>query len=320
MGLSKELSAKYAGLEPTTASAARSTWGMFLMLISAVFYVLMNVGNKLMYKTTNITPFESVGLRGAAMVLFNLMYAAVYRVDVLQVPKSVSLLMWARTIVGTAGICFCLAANQVLPISIAGSLYYIYPLLTSCGGYLLLHERISRLEVVGMFVSFSGVLFIIFNRQSSELNATDFYNYSLPILGALSDVGVYLITRQVKTSVHFITMPTWYGVVQSMTMAPFWLGWRSHVNKPVNLGVQGVFYCFLMCLGGWLGQIFMNRALQVEKVGRIAAVNYMQIPLLFFVDIFVFCESINLGEIMGSVLIISCSFFAALMRLLNVYQ
>jgi len=296
-----------------------STLGIIYMLLSAICFVIMNFATKLMYLSSNITPFETVGLRGLSMMIFNSIYANIIGVDLFKIPKEVALLLLIRTIIGTMGICLCFAANKVLPISIAGSLYYIYPLLTSFGGAKFLGEHVTKLEMLGMLLSFTGVLCIIY-KPNSEYDLSEIYKYLLPISAAFVDSGVYLITRKIGTKIHCITTPAWFGSVQSILMAPIWMIYRSISGITINLTSQTFLYILMMCCGGCIGQILMNRALQLEKAGRMAAVNYIQIPLLFICDIWYFDINISLLVVLGSLLIISCSFITAILKFLGIYQ
>ena len=305
----------------SSAFEAISIMGIFYMFLSSIFFCLLSFGTKLMYLGTNITPFEAIYFRGFSMVIFNIIYAYFIGLDILSVPSDLQVIMWIRTIIGTMGITFNFVANKILPISIANTLFFLYPLITSLGGYVLLGEKMSKLEMAGMFVSFVGVILVVrYSQQKTDDNEEiPFIYYIPPLLSSLTATGVYLLTRLMGKRVHFLVNPTWFGVVQSTLITPIWMGIRSS-NESWDITTNGLFSLLLICIGGWLGQVFMNKSLQLEKAGRVAAIGYIQIPILFFCDVFYFKVEISWPVILGSILIILCSFIVSLLRMLNMIQ
>ncbi len=308
-----------------SSSAQTSPLGVLYMGISSLAFVMMNIFMKLMYHHSDISPFEAVYLRGSFMVVFNLIYGGTLGVDILAIPKKIAPSLWVRTFFGTIGIIMNFIAFDILPLSIANSLFYLYPLITSLGGYILLKERMSKLEIVGLFTSFAGVLCIVTygpasTGKSGTSEATPVYYYIPPLISSVTATAVYLITRKMGLDVHYLVNPTWFGVVQSITVTPLILIYRTIKGFTMSMHPVCMLYTFMMCIGGWLAQIFMNKSLQIEKAGRVAAVGYIQIPLLFFCDVFFFKENIGWQEVLGSILIIMFSFLTGLLRLLNIYE
>eukprot|EP00826_Nyctotherus_ovalis_P052074 TRINITY_DN6559_c0_g1_i18.p2 TRINITY_DN6559_c0_g1~~TRINITY_DN6559_c0_g1_i18.p2 ORF type:complete len:221 (+),score=40.80 TRINITY_DN6559_c0_g1_i18:48-665(+) len=197
--------------------------------------------------------------------------------------------------------------------------YYAYPIITSCGGYIFLKEKIGKYESLGMLTSFAGMLLVIFYSQQGTMSTESIpLQYYLPsIATSFTSAGIFLILRKIGQQVHFLVNPTWFGIVQSVTVTPIWLTLRSS-GEPYHITLRGSFVVLIMCLGGWLGQVFMNKSLQLEKAGRVAAVGYIQIPLLFLCDAFYFRVNIKWQVILGSVLIIICNFTVGILRMLNV--
>lgn len=298
--------------------ATISLWGPFYMLLSALGFVLMNFMSKLMYMEGNINQFEIVYYRGVSLFLFNLFYALVNHIDILGIPKNIALPLFLRTIFGSIGIILQFTSNIYLPLSIGASLFYIYPIATSVGAFFFLKEKLSKLEIVGLFLAFIGVVCIVSaTEENIEYGDIKLYQYLYPLLNAMCSVSVYLITRKIGVDVHFIVIPTWFGVMQSFIATPMWMALRRSNNTPLIMDTNSCIYCALMCFGTWVGQIFFNRALQIEKAGRMAAISYIQIPLTFFCDIFYLDLHFSWQVIIGSILIISCSFLISLLRLFS---
>ena len=304
------------------SSAHTSPLGVFYMFISTLGFTVMTFAMKLMYQSCNLGPFEGVYLRGSSMVVLNIVFAIVNRLDITKIPPSIEPTLWLRTLFGTVGICLNFVGSNLLPISIHNSLFYLYPLLTSLGGYIFIKERLNKLEIVGTFASFAGVLCIIISSRSegSALKDIELYKYSIPLASACTSTVVFLVTRKMGVDVHYIINPTWFGVVQSLLVTPIWLVMRSNSMLAYNVNGWAGLYIVVMCVGGWIGQIFMNQSLQIEKAGRVAAVGFLQVPLLFLCDLLYFKLNITWVTIFGSLLIISCSFITGMLRLLNIIE
>jgi len=301
----------------SSASEKLSSLGVFYMVLSSLNFTIMAFGTKLMYLESNITPFEGVYLRGLTLVLANIVYAYCLGLNIFDVPSSVSTILWIRTFIGTVGICLSFIGNKLLPISIASSLFFLYPLITSWGGYIFLGEKLSKLEIIGMISSFIGVIFVVrYSQEETETTgAIPFINYIPSLVASLTATGVYILTRKMGKVVHFLVNPTWFGIVQSLVATPIWLTMRSISSDYWNL--NGITATIIMCIGGWLGQVFMNKSVQLEKAGRVAAIGYIQIPLLFLCDALYFKVPIRWQVILGSILIICFSLTIGIMRMLN---
>lgn len=306
----------------SSTSERVSSLGILYMTLSSLSFTFMSFGTKLMYLGSNINPFEGVYLRGLSMVLGNLGYAYYLGLDVFDVPSCISTILWIRTFIGTLGICLNFIANKLLPISISNSLFFLYPLITSCGGYLFLGEKLTKLEIVGMVSSFVGVILVVrYSQQKTETTeAIPLANYIPSLVASFTATGVYLLTRKMGKTVHFLVNPTWFGVVQSLIVTPVWISMRSASADYWHFSSDGTVAVVLMCLGGWLGQVFMNKSLQLEKAGRVAAIGYVQIPLLFLCDAFYFKVPIRWQVVLGTILIIGCSVTVGIMRMLNLIQ
>jgi len=300
-----------------------SPLGIFYMVLSSLCFTGMNFFSKLMYENSQITPFEAIYFRGLTMFLFGYIYSFYLKVDVMQIPAPVAFSLWIRTIFGTAGICLNFIGNKVLPLSVSTSLFYIYPLNTSLGAYLFLKEKMNKLEILGLFSSFIGVLMVINFSRNSDLKSSmeiPIYYYLFPIIGSFTTTVVHLVTRKMGLDIHYLINPTWYGFVQCYTVTPIWLFIRSSTFSYWDIKLHTLISVFMMCICSWLAQMFMTRALQIEKAGRVAAVGYLQIPLMFISDLWYFKLELNWQIALGSFLIVGCNFITGLLRLLNIYE
>ena len=67
-------------------------------------------------------------------------------------------------------------------------------------------------------------------------------------------------------------------------------------------------------LCSWMQQEAMSMALQIEKGGRSAAVNYLVVVNAFLADIVIFGESVQPTDVMGALCIVFFTFLNAFMK------
>lgn len=64
----------------------------------------------------------------------------------------------------------------------------------------------------------------------------------------------------------------------------------------------------------YLGQMTITCALQLEKAGRVAALEYVQVILGFILEIALFKGAVGIAEIIGSILITGSSLTVTLLK------
>jgi len=93
---------------------------------------------------------------------------------------------------------------------------------------------------------------------------------------------------------------------------------NAHLSQHVTEYSYGiVLLIFVMYIMGWLGQLLMSKALQIEVAGRVTLINYSQIVMLFISDVVIFKYKVNYVDVLGTVMIIGCNFTIALLKFLN---
>ena len=156
-------------------------------------------------------------------------------------------------------------------------------------------------------MSFTGIILVIRYSQQKSANTEElpFYYFIPSLIAAFGTACVSLLTRKMGKNVNFLVNPNWFGVLQAILTTPAWLCMRSS-REPLNIPYSELYGLAFLCLGGWLGEVFMNKSLQIEKAGRVTVVGYIQIPILFFLDAIYFHIQIRWQVILGSILIIFC--------------
>lgn len=89
------------------------------------------------------------------------------------------------------------------------------------------------------------------------------------------------------------------------------------VFSSYSIGKLGVYDGIMLTLCGlcsWIQQESQALALQLEKGGRSAAVNYLIVVNAFLADIIMFGETVETTDLLGAICIVSFTFLNALMK------
>ncbi|MCP4310692.1 MAG: DMT family transporter [Bacteroidetes bacterium] len=149
----------------------------------------------------------------------------------------------------------------------------IIPLIVPFGAYYLFKEKLTRMNHIGLVISFGGVLMVILNKSSGE--ATDLKGVLLMFVAVLSAVGYTLVVKRLVDDYNPITITAYQSFYGLLMFIPLFLfrelpliDW-SAITKPsllalLYLGVFGSGICFILIatgireLGAARANIFVN--------------------------------------------------------------
>ncbi|MCM1331114.1 MAG: DMT family transporter [Bacteroides sp.] len=207
-----------------------------------------------------------------------------------------------------AGSLYYIAENTALEYTLVSNVSLIVtlaPLLTTLlVGAIYKNERPGRNVLIGSFIAFVGVGFVIFN-SSFELNVKPLGD--LLALGAALSWAVYsLVLRKLSAlyGVMFISRKTFfYGM---LTAIPFLLGQPSHT--PLSVFLQTDVILNLVFLGVFCSMLaFVIWAWVNKGLGAIKASNY----LYFQPIVTLIASAILLGEVVSIVGYTGCALILA---------
>lgn len=131
-------------------------------------------------------------------------------------------------------------------MSIANCIIQTAPMWTGLAAYLFLKERISKYDVIGMIVSFIGVVVLNspFDHQQTDFTVSDFFfGSAFAFSGAIGSSIAYMCMRIMK-DIHFTISPFWYSSGCTFMAPMMYAFWSNHhyvprVNKvtPTHAGV-----------------------------------------------------------------------------------
>lgn len=166
-------------------------------------------------------------------------------------------------------------ANGLMLVSptVGAVLISTIPLFVPFGAYYLFKEKLSKLNIIGLIVSFGGVLMVVLNKSSGT--ATDPRGILLLFVAVFSAVGYTLVARKLVEDYNPITITAYQSFYGLLMFTPFFLfrelplpdlGSISNTSilSVLYLGVFGSGICFILLttaireLGAAKANIFAN--------------------------------------------------------------
>jgi drug/metabolite transporter (DMT)-like permease len=197
--------------------------------------------------------------------------------------------------------CFLWAVVR-LPLADTTVLHFTHPVFTALLAAMFLKETLRRQEVVLAFLAMAGVVTVA--RPGFLFGVVEGLNpvaVSVALVGAALSAAAYVTARRLTRTNDPLVIVLAFAVVALFgslpaTVSVFVLpqGWEWLQLLGVGLATQG-------------GQVFVTRALKVEKAGRVMAVGYLQIVFAAFWGLLLFAEAPDLWTWVGALMIIGAT-------------
>ncbi|MGB4503786.1 MAG: EamA family transporter [Syntrophaceticus sp.] len=194
----------------------------------------------------------------------------------------------------------------------AAILIAMSPVFIALLSWVILKERISRLQVVGIVIAFSGSVLVATNGSFNNLgfNKLRLYGDLLVLLSSLAWAIFSITLKKLLTRYPPTTIMTYSTFVGTVFLIPF-----SLMEYPVDfLAVNFTGWINIIYLGllaSAVGNLIWNSAL--EKVPAVTAGAYLYLsPVVAAVIAFIFLHEIpSLYTVSGGLIIIMGTFFAS---------
>lgn len=194
----------------------------------------------------------------------------------------------------------------------AAILIAMSPVFIALLSWVILKERISRLQVVGIVIAFAGSVLVATNGSFNNLgfNKLRLYGDLLVLLSSLAWAIFSITLKKLLTRYPPTTIMTYSTFVGTIFLIPF-----SLMEYPVDfLAVNFTGWINIIYLGllaSAVGNLIWNSAL--EKVPAVTAGAYLYLsPVVAAVIAFIFLHEIpSLYTVIGGLIIIMGTFFAS---------
>jgi len=138
----------------------------------------------------------------------------------------------------------------------------IIPLLVPVGAYLFLNERVTILNIVGIMISFIGVVIVVMKRDFS-FNAAP-AGILLMLVAVLSAVGYTLMVKKLTERYNAFTITTYQNIFGSIMFLPLFLVFEYRDFLSSEHSVKAIAHLvYLAVFGSSLAFIFFNYGVKV---------------------------------------------------------
>lgn len=264
------------------------TAGVRAMLMSTLAFFLANVFVK---QVAHIPAMETVFFR--CIIASSICIYGLRRAGGSIVGSNHGMLL-LRGIFGTVALyCFFLTLQQ-MPLASAQTIQYLSPIFTTTIAIFVLKEAVLPVQWLFYAVAFGGVLLI----EQVDDRISPFY-LGLGILSAFCSGMAYNLVRSLRGREHPLTVVLHFQLVGAVVgFISLFFEWRTP---------EGMDWFFLLLVGifSQLGQVFLTRALQSERVAGVAIINYTGLIYAITVGWFVFGEEQSLMALAGMALVVA---------------
>lgn len=186
----------------------------------------------------------------------------------------------------------------IIHASLAAVIISTIPLIVPVGAYLLLNERITAFNIIGILISFMGVLIVILNRDFS-VNAEP-AGLLLMLLAVFCAVGYTLMVKKLTERYTAYSITTYQNIFGTFMFLPLFLIFdlqdfaaAPHTLKAIlNLGYLAIF-------GSSIAFILFNYSIKTIGATRTETFSNL-IPVLTAVFAwFMLGEELGLKKIIG---------------------
>lgn len=197
---------------------------------------------------------------------------------------------------------------QLVSPSTASIIISTIPLFLPLVGYFAFKERIRRNNIIGVIISFIGVLFVVVNPDFTiSGNPKGFGFLFLAVFAAL---GYTAVVKRVTYKYNAFTIVAWQNIIASIAFFPLFLYFDFQDFKSIGINSDFVYIVLLAIMasnGAFLLYTFSFKYFKVSQIGLFT--NLIPIFTLILAY-FIFNEKFELIKTIGIALVILGLFVA----------
>ncbi|CDW71237.1 integral membrane protein duf6 containing protein [Stylonychia lemnae] len=318
----KSQSKQQIGLLEEIKNRFSNVMGLVLMILS----ILLMVVNMLAFKeirrvNQNFSYVELLMVRGLFQTVIQAAQIKLLKVP-LKITKQQFKLCIGRAVLSLISMQMLWYSFQYLNMGIFSSLQNLKPLITLLLAYVILRESLKLPEILSILISFTGALMIVIshNQQAKatdtqEINQQSFwiaviFNIGASTIGALAMV----VIRSLK-NVHYTIINGFYGVALLVVSSIIWLIFRYPIGIHYNFDTYQTLLMTMIGILTTASNQLKIVALSIDKAGRIASLQFLEVFFSYCCDFFIYSIQIQLLEMLGAVLIVACSIAMLILKI-----
>eukprot|EP00249_Psilotum_nudum_P005134 c18610_g1_i2 orf=232-861(+) len=195
-------------------------------------------------------------------------------------------------------------------------LNFTSPLFTAIVARILLKEKCGVKEIGGALCSFLGLILVVqpypffIDKASHDESATQLYvqrhtNSVFPTFVALASAMAAGVTNCfVRTAAKATEQPLLTVLAFSAFSLPVSGFCMFAFQRFIVPGFMDFLKMIIVGLTSMLAQVFFARALQLDKAGKVTAIQYLEVAGLYFLQVLAWYRSPTLLSICGSTIIV----------------
>ncbi|MCL7762346.1 DMT family transporter [Polaribacter sp. Z014] len=264
----------------------KSSKAIFYMIFSVIAFSLMNTVVKYL---NDFSAYQIVFFRSIGTLFFTVPLILKAKIPFLGNNKKLLLI---RGLAGVISLTSFFQALNYLAIGTAVSLRYTSPIFAAILALIFLKEKIKPVQWFLFLLAFAGVLII--KGFGVDVNSIGIL---LVLLSAISLGVIFVVIRKIGDTENPLVIINYF-----MVMA-FVFGGIMSINHWKNPNL--IEWLLLLSLGvfGYVGQIYMTKALQSHETNVIAPLKYLEVVFMIAIGAFWFGEIYNLWTLLGVFLI-----------------
>ena len=271
-------------------SMNNKTKGIIYMIISSCAFSVMSLIVKISSFSADI--MQQVFFRNLVGLIIS--YIIIKKEGlVLFAEKKYQIPLFLRSLSGYAGVVLLFKATSLGSQIDVALMYRTTPIFVSIFSFLILHEKISKVQIPAMFLCMVGAAVALNPKFDSDL---------LPLLlslGCAMMSGVaYTMIAFCKGKVHPMTVIFHFCTVSTILAG---IGMIPTFSWPSS---STLFMLFLIGIFAAIGQIFVTYAYQNAPSAEVSIYDYSGLVFSAFLGFIFLGESVKLSTFIGSVLII----------------
>lgn len=261
------------------------------ILIASLAFSTMNI---LIKQVSHLPTFELIFFRSIGTLSLVWIMLLKNKIPALGSRRPI---LFLRALVGVTSLALYFWALKSIPVGTATSLRYMSPIFASILAVILLKEKIKPIQWFLFAIAFLGVLII--KGFHLEVNLPGL----IAVLLSAFFVGlVYVLIRKIGTTDHYLVI-IFYFMFTAFAISGI-------ITLYNYVPPQGMEWMYLLSSGiaGFIGQLTMTQALQMEETSTIVPFKYSEIIFTLLAGWIIFGETQNLFTSIG----IGCIIIAVL--------
>ncbi|XP_041828992.1 solute carrier family 35 member G1 [Melanotaenia boesemani] len=289
--------------------------GLFYTFLSTVFFSII----ALLVKTIQgVHAIEISAIRCFFQMVFIVPLLIYHKTGFLG-PRDKRIYLVLRGFLGSNAMIMLFYAVQQMPLADATVIMFSNPVFTSLLAWIFLKEKCTIWDCVFTVFTLTGVILIarppfLFGEHlhGIEGNYTNHVKGTIAAFaGAVGAAFTFVILRKMGKSVHYY-LSVWYYAVIGLIECIITLSVLGEWKLP-SCG-RDRWVLMLIAVLGIAGQIFLTKALQIEKAGPVALMRTVDVVLAFFFQFVFFNRAPTWWSLGGALCVVASTSGVALRK------